>query len=299
MGRSAARSDGELKPLIRKALRSVRETFPLNSDVGLGDPGGLIRISSFAGLCAREEVLCSAGRLNLIRRETIEPDVGTYFEHGNGLHWVLQNRILPDTGTIRGRWRCGNCGTHHGGFEAWLVDADGPKKDKEALHRAQATRPETCPTCNAPLTSVSSYYAEQLLVDPKLRLSGHPDGFLWIESLPGLGLLEIKSINPKGAWEVRGCPKLDHVVQAQCYMWLTGCRWAKLLYWDKAGQGMSAFIEHLIEYDEDHVDAIRNLVHEIWDGVRGEMLPERICESSVCARAKLCSVTKPCFEEVR
>jgi hypothetical protein len=259
----------------------------------------MIRISAFAGLCAREEVLCSAGRLNLVRKEAIEPDVGTYFEHGNGLHWVIQNRILPDTGVIRGRWLCGHCGEYYGGYKAWIVDADGPKKNKEVLHAAQQPRFKTCPSCDAPMTSASSMYSEQLIYDPTYRLTGHPDGFLWIESLPGLGLLEVKSINPKGAWEVRGCPKLDHVVQAQCYMWLTGCRWAKILYWDKAGQGMSSFIEHLIEYDEDHVDAIRNLLQAIWEGVKGEGIPERICESSVCSRAKLCSVAKPCFEEVR
>jgi hypothetical protein len=299
MGRSAARADGALKPLIRGALREERITYPLNHRVALDAPGGMIRISSFAGLCAREEVLCSAGRLNLIRKEDLKPDTKMYFEHGNGLHWCAQNRILPATGTLRGRWLCGHCGEYYGGYKSWLVDADGPKKSKEPLHDFQKARPDTCPVCAAPMTSESSLFTEQFIYDPKYRLSGHPDGFLWVDDLPGLGILELKSINPRGAWEVRGCPKLDHVVQAQCYMWLTGCRWAVILYWDKAGQGMSSFIEHTIEYDEDHVDAIRKLVRLIWDGVAGGDFPDRICGSPTCARAQLCSVAKPCFAEAR
>jgi hypothetical protein len=297
MGRSFSGADGDLKPLIRKSLSDVRNTPPLNSEARVEDPGGVIRISALAGLCAREEVLCS--KLNLSRTEPISPDLSVIFEHGNGLHWDLQNRILPRAGVIRGRWLCGRCGVYHGGAERWDVVADGPRANGKALQDVQVARPSVCPSCGGAMGSDTSLYAEQLIVDRQWRLSGHPDGFLAVEGYSGLGILEVKSINPKGAWEVRGCPKMDHVVQAQCYMWLTGCRWARLLYWDKAGQGMSSLIEHLIEYDEDHVDAIRNLLRAIWAGVAGEGVSERICESPTCARAKLCAVTKPCFEEAR
>jgi len=141
-------------------------------------------------------------------------------------------------------------------------------------------------------------YIEQHVKDKKYRLMGHPDGFLRMEGFPGLGVLEVKSISSRGAWEVRGCPKLDHVTQAQCYMWMTGCRWGKVLYWDKGSNGISALIEHTVEYDEDHVEAIQNMVRDIWTGVENPdtKLPERICASPECNRAELCSSVEECFD---
>ena len=112
-----------------------------------------------------------------------------------------------------------------------------------------------------------------------------------------LGILEGKSINPKGAWEVRSCPKLDHVVQAQCYMWLTGLQWAKLVYWDKAGMGLSALIEHTVERDEETIDTVKSILKEIWSGVRfeAERLPARICERRDAPRAESCAIADKCF----
>jgi hypothetical protein len=152
-------------------------------------------------------------------------------------------------------------------------------------------RPSKCASCDA----TAFMYEELLLRDPISGMEGHPDGFLWLESIAGLGVLEIKSISPKGAWEVRGCPKLDHVIQAQCYMHLSGCRWAKILYWDKAGSGLSSLIEHTVEYDEDTMDKILALLAEIRGGIRQKKLPERICADIDCPRAKECPVAEACF----
>ena len=248
-------------------------------------------MSSLAGLCAREEVLCS--RLRRTRSDKISGDLGLIFEHGNGLHWCLQNRVLPKTQVVLGRWLCGCCGHFHGGREAWTLPL--PPDFQQLQH----FRPTTCPKCGTVLTSDNAIYREQRFKDTLRRLAGHTDGFLRHESMPGLGILEGKSINPRGAWQVRSCPKLDHVVQAQCYMWLTGCRWGLIIYWAKDGSGLGSIIPHIIEYDDDHVEAIQALVRDIWDGVDNpeKPLPDRICAHDDTKRAGLCSVTTPCFQE--
>ena len=272
---------GDLKGVIREVIPELRQKPFLV-------PGRWIRVSGLAYLCAREEVLCS--RNELVRDDNVNADLMMIFEHGHGLHWDLQNRVLPLTGTLYGRWLCGSCGTYHGGEREWDTAA------MEKFEGSQILRPTKCSNCGAFLFPEQSLYHEQHVKDHQYRLMGHPDGFIRLEGYPGLGVLEIKTISSRGAYEVRNCAKLDHVTQAQCYMWMTGCRWGKVLYWDKGTVGMSGLIEHTVEYDEDHVEAMQNLVSSIWAGVEGGKLPERICASPDCKRAELCSSVKACFE---
>ena len=278
-----AKATDALKPLIREAIKEERKKPPLEAD-------SWIRISGVSYLCAREEVLCA--REVVERTDDVEADLSLVFEHGNALHWVLQNRILPATKTLYGRWLCGECGTRHGGRDEWMDE------DMDAFEAEQIPRPEKCPECSAELTSDNSLYVEQHIRSARHGLQGHPDGFLRLEGMPGFGVLEVKSISSKGAWEVRGCAKLDHVTQAQCYMWRTGCRWGLIVYWDKGAFGMKALIIHIVEYDEDHVEAIQNLIRDIRAGIADpeSKLPDRICGSSDCKRANLCDVSEQCFE---
>lgn len=277
----ATESDGDLRRLISEAIPEERDKPPLTKD-------DWIRVSGLAMVCGREEVLCA--RDGRSREDNVGADLMMIFEHGNGLHWDLQNRILPLTKTLYGRWLCGSCGTYHGGQDEWSTPLKG-------FSSSQILRPASCPNCQAILTSDNSLYIEQWIKDSKYRLAGHPDGFLRLDGMPGLGVLEVKSISPRGAYEVRNCAKLDHVTQAQCYMWMTGCRWGKILYWDKGTVGMKGLIEHTVEYDEDHVEAMQNLVRDVWAGIEGGKLPERICGSPDCKRADLCSSVSRCFEE--
>jgi len=278
----ATESDGDLRRLISEAIPEERDKPPLTKDMW-------IRVSGLAMVCGREEVLCA--RDGRSREDNVDADLMMIFEHGHGLHWDLQNRILPLTKTLYGRWLCGHCGSYHGGRDEWDTT------EMAEFAESQILRPATCPTCGAAMTPDMSLYHEQWIKDPKYRLAGHPDGFLRLPGMPGLGVLEVKSISPRGAYEVRNCAKLDHVVQAQCYMWMTGCRWGKVLYWDKGTVGMKGLIEHTVEYDEDHVEAMQNLVRDIWAGIEGGKLPERICGSPDCKRADLCSSVARCFEE--
>jgi len=279
MGKEA---HGDLRALIRKAIPERRDKPPLTHDMW-------IRVSGLAMMCAREEILCV--RYGIVREDAVDADLMMIFEHGNGLHWDLQNRILPLTKTLYGRWLCGSCGAYLGGKDEW----DGA--DMEGFESSQILRPKVCPECKTGLTSDNSLYQEQWVKEPEYRIAGHPDGFIRLSGMPGLGLLEVKSISPRGAYEVRNCAKLDHVAQIQCYMWMTDCRWGKVLYWDKGTVGMRGLIEHTIEYDDDHVEAIQNLIRAIWTGVEGGKLPDRICASPDCKRAEVCSVARQCFRE--
>jgi hypothetical protein len=276
-----ALADGELKPLIEESLFEAREVSALTTDSWL-------RVSALAGLCAREEVICSVD--DLVRKDPISPSLMLIFEHGHGLHWDLQNRILPRTDTIFGRWRCAMCGDVRGGQDEWITPL--PKD----FHDQQVLRGAKCAKCGAEQNSDTSLYVEQWVKNPEFRIAGHPDAFLRVPGMPGMGVLEGKSINAKGAWQVRNIPKMDHVVQAHTYMWLTGCQWAKIVYWNKGGYGIKdALVEHTIEYDEDHVDAIKELIRNIWKGVETGKLPERICGDATCTRASACTVADECF----
>lgn len=257
-----------------------RDVSPLTDDSWL-------RVSALAGLCAREEVICSVD--DLVRKDDISSSLMMIFEHGHSLHWGLQNRVLPKTQTIMGRWRCIRCGHVYGGQEEWHL----PLPDD--FHARQLPREDSCSECGVEQSPDTCLYEEQWIKNPEYRIAGHPDAFLSMPQYEGLGVFEGKSISAKGAWEVRGVPKMDHVVQVQTYMWLTGCTWGKIVYWNKGGYGKDALIEHHVEYDEDHIDAIKALITNIWEGVRSGNLPERICATDTCPRAKACSVSDECF----
>lgn len=284
--------DGKaLKALLRKSLEELRITPYLRADGSSVADGGLMRVSSLAGICAREEVLCS--RLKRTRSEQIKGDLGLIFETGNGLHWGTQNRLLTKAQMILGRWLCASCGHVTGAQHEWELPL--PPEFREV----QLFRPGKCPSCDTILTSDNCLYQEQEFVDWVKRIAGHPDGFLRVDGMPGLGLLEAKSINPRDGWRVRQTPKLDHVVQNQTYQWMTGCRWGLVLYWVKDGGGLSSIIPHIIDYDDDHVEAIQNLIDDVWRGVEDpdSRLPERICPHDEVKRAELCSASVECFKE--
>lgn len=280
--------EGEIGELIKRKLAEVRDKPPLTSD-------SWVRVSSLAYLCAREEAL--AVRTGVVRKDKISSDLKVIFEHGHALHWCLQNKVLPPLGILHGRWRCLRCSNAWGGKEEpWI---HGSFTEDEFVS-SQSPFVEHCPSCGTEMNGDTCLYEEQTFHHEGYLLSGHSDGFLLIQGIDGMGLLEAKSINPKGASELRACPKLDHVIQAHCYMWLTGLRWAKILYWDKAGGGLRSFVEHTVEYDEATVERVESLLRQVRSSTDvGRDLPSRICESRECPRAKNCEMVDYCFSERR
>lgn len=82
----------------------------------------------------------------------------------------------------------------------------------------------------------------------------------------------------------------------QTYLWFTGLQWALILYWHKAGDGVSALIPHFIPRDDATIDEIKATLRSIWSGLEGGPLPLRICAKPDAPTAKACCVGGPCFE---
>lgn len=262
-----------LRTLIQQELTETRVAPYLTVD-------GWLRASSMYRICAREEALASLTEFN--REEVISADLQIIFQHGHALHHQLQNEILPRLGVLLGQWRCNWCMKLHGG---WAKDVP--------IERTLVHRPDKCCRCK----KSDFTYNELFFEDESIRINGHPDGFLKIPGLPGIGLLEAKSIGMKGGLEIRKAPNIGHVIQAQTYMMLTGLKWAKILYWQKTENGLNALVEHLVEYDQETIDGIRSLVGSIWRALATGELPDRICEVDSCTRAKDCALSEPCFEQ--
>ena len=269
---TASAAQGSLKKLIR--LHVAR-----NEETPFFDDKSYLRVSSLADMCPREEVLASS--LKFVRTRVIEADLGMIFAHGTALHWVLQNQVLGNTGAFLGVWRCVECAKQYG-------------QTAENLQVAQTLvrRPAKCEACEC----TDFLYREQKFYNHEYRIGGHPDGFLVLAGMPGLGLAEFKSVGPRSEWEVRSTPNLGHVVQVQTYMWLTGLKWGKILYWAKGGNGMQALFEHTVERDEEAIEAIKSTIRSIWNGVTSGIPPARVCTDIGCPRAVKCQLKNACFE---
>lgn len=272
-----AQEDEVVAPSLKLTFKSL---LPSSTTVRPLTSAGYVRASALAGLCPREEVL--AARHSVVRTNSVSSDLAVIFAHGHGLHWAFQNILLPMVGILRGKWVCTSC----------ALTVGEPVGDQRVVDAA-VPRPSMCSRC----MNEDFLFQEYNLVDHEYRITGHSDGFLAMEGMDGLGVFEGKSINPRGAWEVADCPKMDHVIQIQLYMWLTGLNWGKLVYWDKAGVGMSSFIEHTIMRDDDVIQGIKDVLQAMWAGIDGDGTPERICTSADCPRASSCALAVQCFGE--
>ena len=264
-------------PSIKGTLRS----FKRSEQVPYLTEDGWIRASGFAMLCPREEVLCARERLTRVRE--IETDLLLIFEHGNGLHDRLQNSILPGVGVLRGKWICLGCGTMQGG---------PPPKDCSVNTDWAIPRPEKCEKCE----STEFRFFEVEYYNYELKLRGHTDGYLVLPGMSSIGVLEAKSIKP--GWQIKNVPKMEHAVQLQQYLLLTGLQWGIILYWIKGENGTAAFVEHFVERDEGTLDSIRKTILGIRSGITGGPLPEPVCATATCPRASGCVVAEQCFATI-
>jgi phage FluMu protein Com len=268
-------------PATPSILRTIKSKFTRDRKVHPLGPSDYIRSSSLPNICAREEVLASA--LNIIRDDPVDSDLNLTFAQGTGMHWVMQNKVLPAIGEfLVGQWRCTSCGKLIG--DATAAETRVPW-------------PGTCPHCQTifEIEDGGLEYVELDLANTEYRLTGHNDGFLRIPGADGEGVFELKSASSFRAKAVRDVPDMGHVAQVQAYMWLTHTRWSILLYWDK-GTFRGPLIEHFVERDEDAIGEIKSMLSSIWTGIETGELPKRICSSPDCNRAEECPLAETCFE---
>jgi hypothetical protein len=287
MARILTPAGPSIRKLVELKLKSERKVVPLKAQSWL-------RCSSLPMMCGRAEVLSS--RLKIQRTDKIKPDLQLTFDLGHGMHWAFQNRVAPKLDIIFGRWRCLRCGACYGGFNEG-EDANAIELPQRVVRRPSVCQSATCLEDKRPRDedTCDFEYVEQFFGDKQLRLGGHPDAFLIMEDAEGLGMGELKSCSERKHKEIKDCPDFGHVIQLQAYMMLTGLKWGMLLYWCKALFN-APLVEHYVERDEDTIDQVKAMIHDIWDGVKTGSLPERICSSADCNRAEECDVVEPCFE---
>jgi hypothetical protein len=276
---AGSKSNGSLKSLLLKQWFEDRLEDPMA-------PGGYVRASAISSLCAREEILRFKHQVQ--RKVKFNADTLLIFLHGTSLHWGLQNHALPDVGVLYGLWKCLGCGAIHGSVEPGRPVAD-----------TVIMRPDSCGKCGLKPHGRGEaifQYVEHQFVNDEYRITGHCDGFLVLPGLPGMGILEAKSAGGKSAWEVKHAPNVGHVIQAHVYMWFTGFRWAKLLYWVKGENGLDALKEHHVDRDEETIGAIKAMLTSIQIGLKDGTVPQRICATNDCPRAESCSVKRICFK---
>ena len=267
-------------------LEAISASHGRNEVVPPLKPGEWIRASGLAGVCPREEVLCSLHDIS--RAGVVDVDLDLIFEHGHALHWVLQNHILPRyAGLFRGQWSCLKCGHTVGSVVPGVP-----------LMETLVARPTVCPICGPQKEPAEWLYREILFTDEEAGLQGHPDGYLALSGHDGLGIFEAKTISEKGFSGVRDNPLLDHVIQMHTYFGLTGLRWGRILYWCKGKNGRPALKEHFVPRNEELVGRTRTMAMSIHIGVETGAVPARLCPSENCARALACAVRGQCFHLV-
>lgn len=316
-------NDGQLIRRINKSLTREAPVEPLRST-------DYVRASSVAHVCFREEVLVSI--LRKPRTRIIDTDLRLTFIHGTGLHFALQDLVLPMCGDVFwGQWRCRQCSALHRATgclpaeESWNRSEEPPpgwkrlpKVSKTEWQSLVCLCPSACGGCKAVCAEFEGEalfsYEEFTFHDEEMNIGGHNDGFLKFDDFEGFGVLEAKSIG--SLFAVKKVPMADHVIQANLYMHFTGCMWAIILYWHKGTNGIPAFVQHAIAYDPDVLDMCKRsfkemrstlrLVEDIQakdlpdlakaDELKALPLPERICETVDCDKAKKCSVADECFQ---
>lgn len=281
------------KELIEIAMRqAIEESPPMNAD-------DWFRISTIGAICPREEVL--RHRFGVVKSSGIDPNLGLTFEFGHDIHFMMQNKVMPATGKIIGSWRCTWCGETYGSMAEGLVP-----------------RPEICIRCggeagearrrnNKPIHTMrgeSFVFVEEWLGNAEYMIGGSPDGYYVDGELDrytkeDVVVLEFKSASENSFAKYVKAPDFMHVIQCQCYMWLTGFKRAKILYINKGIFGLDGLVEHDIKYDQDTVSVVQKALKEIRDGLNGGPVPPReLCDSPGCPRANSCVVSKQCFSGV-
>jgi hypothetical protein len=247
-------------------------------------------------VCPREEVLCSIH--SVIRKDIVDGDGGVNFEQGHAVHWMFQSKILAKAGVMIGSWRCTYCGTQYGARKQGYI----PRPHR--CVRCGATAEEAGRSNGRPDESINGnafVYVEEWVGNYEHKIGGSPDGYMIQEyrsdyEMTDLTLLEFKSCNELNFNKYKEAPDFVHIIQAQLYMWLTGCRKAKAIYFNKNGVGTKGIAEHDFDYDPECIERVTDAVKEIRTGILNNEVPPRVvCMTSDCPRAMRCHVQDKCF----
>jgi hypothetical protein len=275
-----------LKPKsLQEAIETISEEemdYPITKEE-IEKGKTVFRASGISYLCQREEVLCSVD--NVTRIETTPVRMRLIMDTGTWVHRQLQS-YFADKGILYGHWRCIDCGKWYGEKAPKGVDIREAPIHPELF----VQKPQNC-ECG----SRNIDYIEPEFINREFLVIGHADGLIGFGSDGPTELLEIKTINEDGFMKVaNGKPLPAHVVQVNIYMWLTGLRRTRLLYYEK---NKSYTSEILIDYDPKKIEVYQALLKQIIDGVKSGNAPlAGACSDPNDSRARKCAVRKKCFE---
>lgn len=283
--------------------------------------GDYYRISGLPYLCAREEVLAS--REDIVRVENIAPGLQITFDIGHAFHDIYRDWFFGPMEKWAGAWKCRRCG--------WDTDKAGLSHSPvKGVRKAKVTlMPKKCPDCGAlrlaPCKKCGESrigavcqscgnvrdascedmddigmltFLEWTVKDPKIRLRGHPDGWRPVRSRkPVLGDLKSHSSN---GFVRRSSPRDGHDVQIWGYQHCADeiDRKGEVIYMNKSpwGDHTSFIREFVAPFNKERFNLeVKEPLLSLQNGLSGGKLPERVCVSSGCPRAKECQLQQICW----
>ena len=269
---------------LRDALRVGLER-PANP--ALPKPGDWMRASGLPRLCPRMYALAMQGAFGL--DFAVDADLGWTFGIGTAMHRQFQEEFLRSlpAGVFQGHWR--NRAT---GYVA-KGDSLPFGHNGECLAHSWAPMPSG--------DSDDYEYVELAFRNAEYRITGHCDGVLvWPGEEPEI--FELKTINDTGFARVDpdngGSPKAEHVLQAQAYLWFSGLKRARIVYFCKRfGRFDEMLCEHEILRDENIIESIKATLKETIKALDEGHKPNRLteCRGKGSERAKYCPAKVACF----
>lgn len=262
--------------------------------------GDLVRASSLPYLCPREEVL--AHRYDVMRARHNEPMLQITLDIGHAFHDLYRDVYYGPMGEWVGSWKCMMCG--------WDTDRAGLSKPPETNNGCTSPgvltkMPEKCGNCHAPFIvhpgSGDGYrgngtFNEWHIEDKGIGVKGHPDGWVARPRVRRL-LVDLKSHGHRG-FASRRKLRDGHDLQAWAYQFMCGDEAAEVWYLNKSPWGdHAAFVKTVpVEFDKKGFrQSVLSPVERTLDGLAGGPLPERMCVSVECPRAKECQLSSICF----
>lgn len=258
--------DEDLVEWASTSLRTVVEKPPMK-------PGDWLRASKVGYLCPREEVLCF--KYDITRTEVITADNRWTFDIGTSMHWGMQNLVLGPQKKIVGVWRCRQCGKLHGSYEENDIRFFPEGCEQDGTHDAGFD------------------YVEATILHHDLLLSGHLDG---LHPNPD-DIWEFKTANPFAVLRMMkdGLPS-HYRIQIHPYLRGVGRKRARFVFLNKGENSIKKGWKTLnVEFDPEIWDGVRRDILDLREGLDGGPVPDRICATADCPRAKSCPVRAQCF----
>lgn len=189
-------------------------------------------------------------------KEKITPCTQRIFDNGHHVHFrwgeYLEDRRCTGK-MLKGVWKCKNSYAHE---DAWKVDKN--KKKEECFpkfygqdHKLGIIKPEVpCEDCGCP----DYIHSEIGFLDEETWIGGHIDCLLLLPTGDHL-ILDYKSIRKRLFDKLYDGPKPEHLVQMQCYLYVSGLKYGKFIYECKDDQEVKEFdvikddkmVQHIVE----------------------------------------------------